>query len=102
MRRRAEVLEAVLDAVGELVMSRGLWAVTMSQLAESTGISRATLYKYVGDVEEVLTAWHQRHVASQRAELTEIAGAVRRPCRPAATRAEGLRRHLPAAPPPRR
>jgi len=71
---RLEVREAVLDAVGELVMSRGLLAVTMSQLAESTGIGRATLYKYFGDVEEVLTAWHQRHVASHLAELTEIAG----------------------------
>jgi AcrR family transcriptional regulator len=71
---RQEVREAVLDAVGELVMSRGLLAVTMSQLAESTGIGRATLYKYFGDVEEVLTAWHQRHVAGHLAELTEIAG----------------------------
>ena len=71
---RLEVREAVLDAVGELVMSRGLLAVTMSQLAESTGIGRATLYKYFGDVEEVLTAWHQRHVAGHLAELTEIAG----------------------------
>jgi len=70
---RLEVREAVLDAVGELVMSRGLLAVTMSQLAESTGIGRATLYKYFGDVEQVLTAWHQRHVASHLAELTEIA-----------------------------
>ena len=86
---RREVREAVLDATGELVMSRGLLAVTMSQLAESTGIGRATLYKYFGDVEEVLSAWHERHVAAHLAELTQIAAQPENP----ATR---LRRALEA------
>ena len=70
---RQEVREAILDAAGHLVMSRGLLAVTMSQLAESTGIGRATLYKYFHDVEDVLAAWHERHVAGHLAELATIA-----------------------------
>ena len=69
---RLEVREAILDAVGHLVMSQGLLAVSMSAVAEATGIGRATLYKYFPDVEEVLTAWHQRHVSSHLAELTAL------------------------------
>jgi AcrR family transcriptional regulator len=52
------VREAILDATGELVLSRGLLAVTMSDIAEATGIGRATLYKYFPGVEAILNAWH--------------------------------------------
>ena len=69
---RLEVREAILDAVGHLVMSRGLLAVSMSAVAEATKIGRATLYKYFPDVEEVLTAWHERHVSSHLAALTAL------------------------------
>jgi AcrR family transcriptional regulator len=69
---RLEVREAILDAVGQLVMSRGLLAVSMSAVAEATNIGRATLYKYFPDVEEVLTAWHERHVSRHLAELTAL------------------------------
>lgn len=69
---RLEVREAILDAVGQLVMSQGLLAVSMSAVAEATGIGRATLYKYFPDVEAVLTAWHERHVSSHLAELTAL------------------------------
>jgi AcrR family transcriptional regulator len=58
-----------------------LLSVTMSQIADATGIGRATLYKYFPDVEQVLTAWHQRHVAGHLAELAEIRD---RPGEPAA------------------
>jgi len=78
---RQEVREAILDATGELVQSRGLLSVTMSQIADATGIGRATLYKYFPDVEQVLAAWHQRHVAGHLAELAEIGD---RPGEPAA------------------
>ena len=69
---RQEVREAILDATGHLVHSRGLLSVTMSQIADATGIGRATLYKYFPDVEQVLAAWHQRHVAGHLTELAEI------------------------------
>jgi AcrR family transcriptional regulator len=69
---RQEVREAILDATGSLVQSRGLLAVTMSDIAEATGIGRATLYKYFPDVEMILSAWHQRHVEAHLAELGRI------------------------------
>jgi AcrR family transcriptional regulator len=69
---RQEVREAILDATGSLVQSRGLLAVTMSDIAEATGIGRATLYKYFPDVEMILSAWHQRHVEAHLAELRRI------------------------------
>jgi AcrR family transcriptional regulator len=69
---RQEVREAILDATGRLVQSRGLLAVTMSDIAEATGIGRATLYKYFPDVEMILSAWHQRHVEAHLAELRRI------------------------------
>ncbi len=48
---RREVRAAILDATWALVTERGLTSVTMSQIAEETGIGRATLYKYFPDVE---------------------------------------------------
>jgi AcrR family transcriptional regulator len=69
---RQQVREAILDATGSLVQSRGLLAVTMSDIAEATGIGRATLYKYFPDVETILSAWHQRHFEAHLAELRRI------------------------------
>ena len=70
---REEVRQAVLDAAGELVARQGVLAVSMSQLAETAGIGRATLYKYFADVEEVLAAWHARQVSAHLAELSTVA-----------------------------
>ena len=78
---REQVRTAVLDAVETLVANHGVLGLTMSQLAQTTGIGRATLYKYFGDVEEVLAAWHHRHVAVHLAELRDLAD---RPGEPAA------------------
>jgi AcrR family transcriptional regulator len=69
---RRDVREAILGATWELVTEHGLLSVTMSQIAEKTGIGRATLYKYFPDVEAILHAWHQRHVASHLEHLAEL------------------------------
>jgi AcrR family transcriptional regulator len=45
----------------------------MSQVAEETGIGRATLYKYFPDVEAILLAWHERHVAAHLEYLSGFA-----------------------------
>ena len=71
---RQEVRAAILDAAGELVASHGPLAVSMSQLAAAAGLSRATLYKYFADVEEVFAAWHARQVAGHLAQLAALAG----------------------------
>ena len=61
---RRAVREAALDATAVLVADRGLAAVTMSEIAEATGVGRATLYKYFPDLEAILLAWHRRQVAA--------------------------------------
>ncbi len=74
---RREVGAAILDTTVALVTKHGLRGVTMSQIAEETGIGRATLYKYFPDVEAILIAWHERHIAGhleQLAALREHAG----------------------------
>jgi AcrR family transcriptional regulator len=69
---RHAVRTAVLDAVGELVAGEGLRAVSMSRVAERSGIGRATLYKYFPDVDAVLAAWHERTVAGHLARLAAV------------------------------
>src|SRR6266849_6773540 len=59
---RREVRDAILDTTAALVADQGLRSVTMSHIAEETGIGRATLYKYFSGVEAILLAWHERQV----------------------------------------
>ena len=66
---RREVRDAILEATAALVTEHGLSSVTMSQIAEQTGIGRATLYKYFSDVQAILVAWHERQVSGHLAQL---------------------------------
>ncbi len=68
---RREVRDAILDTTASLVAEQGLRSVTMAQIAESTGIGRATLYKYFPSVEAILLAWHERQIARHLEELAE-------------------------------
>ena len=69
---RRTVHEAILDTTWALVAERGLLSVTMSQIAEATGIGRATLYKYFPDVEAILAAGHERHVTAHLERLGKL------------------------------
>ena len=69
---RAAVRDAILDTTWALVAEHGLTSVTMSQIAEKTGIGRATLYKYFPDVEAILLAWHQRQITDHLEYLVEV------------------------------
>lgn len=69
---RHAVHQAILDTTAALVAEHGLLSVTMSQIAGETGIGRATLYKYFPDVEAILVAWHERHVAGHLRRLAEV------------------------------
>jgi AcrR family transcriptional regulator len=69
---RREVREAILDTTAALVAEHGLRSVTMSQIAEETGIGRATLYKYFPDVEAILFAWHERQIAGHLEYLADV------------------------------
>jgi AcrR family transcriptional regulator len=69
---RHAVRDAILDTTAALVAEHGLRSVTMSQIAEETGIGRATLYKYFSGVEAILVAWHERQVAGHLEDLAEV------------------------------
>jgi AcrR family transcriptional regulator len=69
---RREVRDAILDITAALVAEHGLRSVTMSQIAQDTGIGRATLYKYFPDVESILFAWHERQIAAHLGYLADV------------------------------
>jgi AcrR family transcriptional regulator len=71
---RKAVREAALDAAAALLGEHGLTGVTMSAIAETSGIGRATLYKYFPDIDAVLLAWHERQIGSHLNSLETIAG----------------------------
>ena len=68
---RSQVRDAILDTTAALVFEHGLRAVTMSQIAEQTGIGRATLYKYFPDVDAILHAWHARQIDAHLRQLAQ-------------------------------
>jgi AcrR family transcriptional regulator len=70
---RRAVRGATLDTTAGLVAEHGLRSVTMAQIAERTGIGRATLYKYFPDVEAILLAWHDRQISQHLEHLTKVA-----------------------------
>jgi AcrR family transcriptional regulator len=76
---RRAVRDAALDTTAALVAEQGLRSVTMSQIAEETGIGRATLYKYFSDVEAILVAWHERQITGHLEHLAEIRGQAGEP-----------------------
>jgi AcrR family transcriptional regulator len=69
---RRAVRDATLDTTATLVAKNGLRSVTMSQIAEKTGIGRATLYKYFSDVEAILVAWHERQITGHLEHLATL------------------------------
>ena len=76
---RRAVRDATIDTTAELVAKHGLRAVTMAQIAEQTGIGRATLYKYFPDVEAILVAWHDRLITRHLRLLAEARDAATTP-----------------------
>jgi len=54
------------------VAENGLRAVTMSQIAEKTGIGRATLYNYFSGLDAILIAWHERQITAHLEYLAEV------------------------------
>lgn len=73
---RAAVREAILETTAALVGKHGFRAVTMSRIAEETGIGRATLYKYFSDVESILLARHERQISAHLGQLAEARDAA--------------------------
>jgi AcrR family transcriptional regulator len=69
---RRAVRDAILETTWALVAEHGLMSVTMSQIAEKTGIGRATLYKYFPDAEAILLTWHERQITGHLEHLAEV------------------------------
>src|SRR5215472_9498441 len=76
---RRAVRDAALDTTAALAAEHGLASVTMSRIAEETGIGRATLYKYYPDVQAILVAWHERQIARHLEQLTRVRDLADRP-----------------------
>jgi AcrR family transcriptional regulator len=73
---RDAVRDATLDATAALIAEHGLTGVTMSQIAKTSGIGRATLYKYFPDIDSILAAWHERHISAHLHQLAEVSEAA--------------------------
>jgi AcrR family transcriptional regulator len=69
---RHDVREAILEATWRLAHEHGPLSITMSGIAETVGIGRATLYKYFPNVEAILVAHHANHVDRHLMHLTEL------------------------------
>jgi TetR/AcrR family transcriptional regulator len=64
--------EQMLAAAAELFASRGYTATTMQQLAEACGVSKATLYHYVRDKNDLLAQITRGHVARLEALVQQV------------------------------
>ena len=69
---RRSVRHAIVHTTAALVGEHGLRSVTMSRIAEETGVGRATLYKYFPDVEAIMIAWHEGQITAHLGHLLEV------------------------------
>lgn len=70
---RQAVRQAVMEAALALASERGFQKVSMSEVAARAGITRATLYKYFGDVDAIFQEWHRATLHDHQARVAEIA-----------------------------
>ncbi|MBC8091423.1 MAG: TetR family transcriptional regulator, partial [Pseudonocardia sp.] len=71
-RHRDELRDHVRRAAVELVVERGIAGASMSQLAQRSGVPRATVYTYYRTVEHALADWLDAEVGAFRAELSAV------------------------------
>jgi AcrR family transcriptional regulator len=68
---RAATVDRLLDAFGELVMSKGYAAVSLADVAAHAGLARTAIYNYFPDRESLLFSWTEREVARTIAILEQ-------------------------------
>ena len=73
---RHAVRDAIKDTTWSLVHEHGATGLSMSQIAERVGISRATLYRYFSDVDSILVEWHADKIHSHVTQLRSAAADV--------------------------
>lgn len=67
---------AIVQATAKLVHQHGFTGLTMSAIAETAGISRATLYRYVKDSAEAVELWHAHQIGDHLRQLQAVAAAT--------------------------
>ena len=67
---------AIVQATAKLVHGHGVTALTMSAIANTAGIGRATLYRYVKDTAEAIQLWHAYQIGEHLRQLQEVAAAT--------------------------
>lgn len=72
---KVAIRDAILNAAEAQIFRSGMASMSMSALAASAGVGRATLYKYFPDLEAVLKAWHARQVDRHLEQLRGLASA---------------------------
>jgi TetR/AcrR family transcriptional regulator len=68
--------EQILAAAAELFAQRGYAGTSMNDLAAACGVSKATLYHYVRDKQQLLAQISTSHVARLEALVAEVAACV--------------------------
>ena len=61
-KHRAETVDRLLDAFGELILSRGYADVSLADVAAQAGLARTAIYNYFPDRETLLFSWTDREV----------------------------------------
>jgi AcrR family transcriptional regulator len=70
-QHRSETIDRLLDAISELVMSRGYSAVSLADVAQQAGLARTAIYNYFPDRESLLFLWTEREVRRAIAVLEQ-------------------------------
>src|SRR5690349_12792702 len=73
--------QRILDAAAVLFVERGVGAVGMGEIARAAGCSRATLYRYFADRDELHTAFVHREARRVGREVAAALGGIDDPSR---------------------
>ncbi|WP_430298392.1 TetR/AcrR family transcriptional regulator [Sinomonas sp. B1-1] len=101
--QRALTQRRILDAFGELLFTRGLPGLTMTDVARQAGVGRTAVYNYYADMEELLIGYALdetgRFLAELKAQLAGLENPIDRLAVYIRAQVEDLsRRHLPPGP----
>ena len=74
--KRAALRDRVVSVAGDLFYAEGITATGVDRVAEVTGVSKRTLYKYFGSKDALITACLQARDAPTRQQFTASAEAL--------------------------
>lgn len=101
--QRALTQRRILDAFGQLLFTRGLPGLTMTDVARQAGVGRTAVYNYYADMEELLIGYALdetgRFLTDLKAQLADLENPIDRLAVYIRAQVEDLsRRHLPPGP----